>query len=467
MKAYRRPIQRVLIVGCIGFVILLCVALSLQSYFMYSSWFYQVYSDELTHVITAVEGTIDVDDLRMCIETNTESPKFDALQRLVNTYVDDFELSYLYVSIPREDGTMVSVCSSTSAEEFAAGDEDWPINYLITEEYDEESIKPYLRAWESSETSFFESDSGWGKCFTVCRPLFSSDGKKVALLCADAYTADMHREINAYVLRSIVLIVAIGFGFCAILIVWLRRNVTEPVEALERSARSFAEKSHERKDPDLLLFDAPEIHTGNELESLSDAITKMSKDMRDYVKDIITAEQRAESAEAEIEGMSRIAYEDPLTHVKSKAAYELRRALLEQEIEEGTAEFALVMMDLNNLKYVNDTYGHERGNDYIRGACRVACHAFSGSEVYRIGGDEFVIVVQGEDYHRRTELLMMLENHFRLLAADESREPWRRYSAAVGMAEWCEDDEGFEHVFGRADKDMYRNKIQMKGRRPR
>lgn len=465
MTTNRRPIRRVLLLGSTLFVLLLCATMALQSYLMFSSWYYKEYGDELRHIISAVEGTIDVDDLQECVRTRVESPKFHELQQLVNTYVDDFGLTYLYVSIPREEGVMISVCSSTNAEERAAGEDDWPIMYEITEEYDEESIKPYLNAWDASGIYYFESSSGWGTYYTACKPLVASDGEKVALLCADLETRGMHREINSYVLRSIALIAAVGVGFGVLLITWLRRNVTEPVQALEHSARSFAERSHGLKDPELLLFQMPDIHTQNELESLARAITQMSEDMRDYVGDILLAESRAKSAEEQAEGMSRVAYEDPLTHVKSKAAYEVQRDRLESRIADGQAEFAIVMVDLNCLKYVNDTYGHKRGDDYIVGACKLICRTFAASTVCRIGGDEFVVLVEGEDYGRRTELLAVLEERFRQCEADEGREPWERYSAAVGMAEYSPRDASYVKVFNRADNNMYRNKAQAKRQR--
>jgi diguanylate cyclase (GGDEF)-like protein len=273
----------------------------------------------------------------------------------------------------------------------------------------------------------------------------------------------MRREINAYVLRSIALIVAIGFGFCAILIVWLRRNVTEPVEALERSARSFAEKSHERKDPDLLLFDAPEIHTGNELESLSDAITKMSKDMRDYVKDIITAEQRAESAEAEVEGMSRIAYEDPLTHVKSKAAYvELEREL-DGAIAGGEAglAFAMVVCDVNGLKSTNDELGHDAGDKLLYDACQAICQVYAHSPVFRIGGDELLAIAEGVPEDELKEKLSMLDQSLAQYNKDREGHGYADLSLSTGFSAYRPgQDSCFHDVFVRADEDMYRTKVQ-------
>jgi GGDEF domain-containing protein len=54
------------------------------------------------------------------------------------------------------------------------------------------------------------------------------------------------------------------------------------------------------------------------------------------------------------------------------------------------------MFDLNDLKHINDRYGHERGDEYIVNCCRLICQVFKHSPVFRIGGDEFVALLRGE-----------------------------------------------------------------------
>lgn len=464
MGTYKRPMERSLLLSSAVFVVLMCVVLSAQTYITFSSWFYEQYNENLAHTIVHLEHFIDVDDLQECVRTKTPSPKFDELQAFVNGYVDDYDLAYLYLIIPRADGVMVSVCSATSAEERAAGEEDWPLLYENKDYYTPESIKPYLDAWNSDNTSeitYFESDSDWGWCYTACKMLVASDGEKVALLCADLYTDTMHQEINAYVLRNALVSSGIAITFVVLLLLWLRRDVTLPIQKLERSARNFAQRSHGHRDPSLLLFDDPHINTQNEVESLSDAISQMSVDMQEYVQSIMLAEMQAQSARERAEGMSRLAYEDALTHVRSKAAYALMVTKLKEMIAAGQAEFAILMVDLNNLKYVNDTYGHENGDKYLVGACNLMTEYFGDTPVYRTGGDEFVVVLRGEDYRHCSTRLRELQDLFAVTQADETVDPWECYSAACGMAK-LRHNESYEDVFSRADRTMYRNKAKMK-----
>ena len=236
----------------------------------------------------------------------------------------------------------------------------------------------------------------------------------------------MRGGVILQVVLMIVVTLVIGAVFGLIMRLWLRKNVIGPVIELEESTRYFTLKSHDQKDPERLVYFSPDIRTRNELESLSESIRKMTADMKDYVENVLSAETWARRAQEEAKGMSRLAYQDALTHMKSKAAYDAKDAELAQYVATGEAEFAIVMVDLNNLKKINDNYGHENGNHYIIGACKIIGDVYRHSPVYRVGGDEFVVVLQGDDYRNRAELLQQLQK--------ASVWPQRRKIASHGSA---------------------------------
>ena len=92
----------------------------------------------------------------------------------------------------------------------------------------------------------------------------------------------------------------------------------------------------------------------------------------------------------------------------------------------------------------------------------MACDAFKHSPVFRVGGDEFVAILDGADYGKRHELVATLREEY-IQAAAAGTKPWLKYSAAVGMAELASDDMSYDLVFKRADKSMYEQKRKMKG----
>ena len=148
---------------------------------------------------------------------------------------------------------------------------------------------------------------------------------------------------------------------------------------------------------------------------------------------------------------------DALTGVKNRHAYLDAEADMDSRIREGSQPpFAVVMLDVNDLKKVNDTEGHQAGDQYLRDACKVICDTFKHSPVFRVGGDEFAVIAQGEDYGRMDELLAKMEKN----NAEANRSGG--IMIACGMARF-DGDENVAAVLDRADRKMYENKEAMKG----
>ena len=182
----------------------------------------------------------------------------------------------------------------------------------------------------------------------------------------------------------------------------------------------------------------------------------------DYINDITAIRQDKEKAEEEIGEISREAYKDSLTGVGNKSAYNRKVSEIDYELGDTLNEVAIVMMDVNLLKMVNDNYGHAAGDSYLCGCCHSICDIFKHSPVYRVGGDEFVAILLGEDYKNREERLSELRSAFDRTFHDMDVEPWLRYSVSAGMAEYSYQDENIESVFRRADKLMYEDKMSFK-----
>jgi diguanylate cyclase (GGDEF)-like protein len=164
--------------------------------------------------------------------------------------------------------------------------------------------------------------------------------------------------------------------------------------------------------------------------------------------------------------MNDLAYRDPLTGVKSKAAYAEETAKINNSIKLGFDQFGIMMLDINGLKRVNDNYGHEAGNTYIVNCCKLICTIFKHSPVFRIGGDEFIALLIGEDLRNVEKLLSRFDVRMKEIQ-EEATCPEERVSVAAGYAVFDEEkDQTFEDVFKKADEAMYQKKVSMKeGRR--
>ena len=147
---------------------------------------------------------------------------------------------------------------------------------------------------------------------------------------------------------------------------------------------------------------------------------------------------------------------DGLTGVKNKRAFDEAVSIINRQISERIQKpFAAVMFDVNDLKIVNDTKGHQAGDELLRSACRFICETFKHSPVFRIGGDEFTVISQGADREHIDELIALVEEH--------NQEALRSgdFTIACGMSK-LDGDERFEDVFRRADHAMYENKRKLK-----
>ena len=146
-------------------------------------------------------------------------------------------------------------------------------------------------------------------------------------------------------------------------------------------------------------------------------------------------EQRRNLASAEL--MARL---DDLTGIRNKNAFKEHVKMIDKSIKSGNAvsPFGVVMCDVNDLKRMNDTRGHSYGDEVLQGASRMICEVFKHSPVFRIGGDEFVVVLSGSDYKQREKLVKKFK-----LMTEANR---------VSRSD----------VFKRADQKMYKNKSKIK-----
>ena len=169
--------------------------------------------------------------------------------------------------------------------------------------------------------------------------------------------------------------------------------------------------------------------------------------------------RREEAHKQELGSAKQLAYRDSLTGVKNKLAYAGMEDQFDEMIRKGEQEpFAVVVCDVNELKMVNDQYGHKEGDACIQRACAKICGIFSHSPVFRVGGDEFVVLLTGEDYYRRKELMAQISALPRTPSKIRIGE-----TLSSGMAEYRPDQHAsLLSVFEEADKAMYERKQYLK-----
>ena len=176
----------------------------------------------------------------------------------------------------------------------------------------------------------------------------------------------------------------------------------------------------------------------------------------------IDSEKRREKAYRDALGNAmEIANHDPLTSVKNRNSYISTEAEMNDMIyDELNPDFAIAVFDVNGLKKVNDELGHIAGDQFIKSACEIICTTFKHSPVYRVGGDEFVVLLTGGDLHNREALFGKIDS----IMQDHKRA--RLVTVAYGVALFDPaTDKCMKDVFSRADEAMYEQKKLFKAQR--
>ncbi|HCI73732.1 MAG TPA: hypothetical protein DHV42_04230 [Lachnospiraceae bacterium] len=252
----------------------------------------------------------------------------------------------------------------------------------------------------------------------------------------DEINAQWRNLISTILILSAVILIVFVF----ITAVFTRR-ITIPLQRLTDASRELIAGNYD--------VDLP-YNQRDEVGILTEAFRRLTQHLKIYISDL-----------------NGRAYSDALTGIKNKGAFDIFVRKLDDGIRTRGADtsFAMVMLDCNELKEINDTCGHDKGDIYLKNACRMICATFLHSPVFRVGGDEFVVLLQGEDYSRRDELMQAFAEKCEA-ANRENTERWKQVNLSKGIAVFEPGvDENTQAVLARADAKMYEEKRAYKEKR--
>ena len=298
---------------------------------------------------------------------------------------------------------------------------------------------------------YFYEDSDRAMAFVMLR-----NGMKLVL--CDDYANIFNERDNAIILMICLAIIITVL--LAIVAVERVNRITDPLRKITEAVRAVSENNFDVELPPESDDEIGELSKMARLaiENAKSRAEKISSKVREQERKIEKSEKALKQQGEDLVAMKNLAYVDSLTNVKNKHAYDDTVEYLNEMIKNGTAEFAVIMCDLNYLKHINDNLGHTAGDEAIQKTAGILCKAFPLSTVFRIGGDEFAVIPTGLDYSRIDEKLdalnEMLESQRKM--SDNYLE---RISIAFGCAFFdSAKDTSYQEVFERADKIMYEEK---------
>ena len=252
--------------------------------------------------------------------------------------------------------------------------------------------------------------------------------------------AEMNGEWKTLVMEIIVVAIVVMI-LLMLLAMNLTKHITKPLQDLMDAAEQVG---HGNYDFEL------EYNEDDEVGQL----TKTFNELAGHVKEHINS-------------LNKQAYVDSLTKVRNRGAFAEYLDELQKRMDDKdeNLQYASGVFDCDDLKSVNDKYGHEKGDIYLKNASGLICHVFQHSPVFRIGGDEFAVVLQNADYDNRENLIRQFYEETEIINS-RTEEPWNQVHITMGIAAY---DSGIDRAVidtvRRADKDMYENKRKKKAER--
>ncbi|MBQ6343655.1 MAG: diguanylate cyclase [Anaerolineaceae bacterium] len=223
--------------------------------------------------------------------------------------------------------------------------------------------------------------------------------------------------------------------FLVVILLWVNR-ITKPLLELAAASQKMADGDYD------VSLDYTE---DDEVGVLTNSFKQMRYRLQSFINDLNSK-----------------AYQDALTGIKNKGAFLISAERLNEAIRMGKdgnmPEFAAVVFDCNKLKEINDEFGHAMGDIYLRTASSAICKVYSHSPVFRLGGDEFGVLLQNQDYANRDRLLFDFDS-----LADQinsaAEHPWEKVDLSKGMAVFDPANHlSVNDVMDAADAQMYINK---------
>lgn len=253
-----------------------------------------------------------------------------------------------------------------------------------------------------------------------------------------AKASEMNSQMYSIIVIGIVVFIIV-FATTLIFSLRLSRNMIKPLMEIMETTKLYAAGNWDAK---------VSCNSEDEIGELANDITLMANETKEYISKL-----------------KSLAKKDGLTGLRNRNDYLM---YIEECIEENkwaNGKMAVVMMDVNNLKMVNDNLGHEKGDELLQKASSFICRTFSHSPVFRIGGDEFVAIVDGADFDSIDEKMQEFHEHMQKVSSEGDI---MEVCIASGMAKMGIDGDIYDAILKVADKKMYQNKLDIKkGKKPR
>lgn len=391
-------------------------------------------SSRMLDISNTAAGMIDGDKLEKLTKDDIGSDDYNEQLSILRAFQKNIELEYIYgIHIDGNDKFSFTI----DPEEVSPGEFGEEIECT-------EALKKAAHGTASADER--SHTDRWGTFYSAYSPVYNSNNEIVGIIGVD-FSAQWYDERIRQQIIAVVAVCAastvIGILMAVLLSSKLRKRFMALYEEMNSLSNDFdnlnrlIETDSDDNNKPKKSGDNSAPRKNDEINELGRRIHQLQYDLQHYLTYIHSQ-----------------AYTDTMTGANNKSAYLNKVKEVEQHIEDGKAEFAVVVFDLNGLKRINDNYGHETGDEYIVGAAGIIKSVFGTSNIYRIGGDEFIAILENTTMKR---IALFFENFDRLVWDYNKKSSLPvKLTVAKGASVFASDtDTSYNQVFKRADNAMY------------
>ena len=374
---------------------------------------------------------INGDVLESASADNMDSPECREIYETLTYFQDNIELEYIYCIREVAEGSFVFSIDPTVDDPGEFGE---PI--VCTE--------ALMKASDGVAAVDEEPyEDKWGRFYSSYSPVFDSEGNVAGIVAVD-FSADWYdKQITGLVTITAVVII-IAFAISVGIIMFIATKYRKRFNTISKDMRKLSDDVETLvKEVSIDSYWYEETHKTGKEKTSNDEIEVISIKLRSL----------HDRLEEQIDYVRSLAFVDALTGLENRNSYMEQIKVIEENISSGKASFTVVVCDVNQLKIINDDYGHEEGDKVLTLISRTIQELFSSEKIYRIGGDEFVIIGKDPDYSGR---ISDLKTKIKSLRSEIDDLP---ASVSAGFSVFDkEKDKEYSNVFNRADKLMYEDK---------
>ncbi|MBQ3791066.1 MAG: diguanylate cyclase [Lachnospiraceae bacterium] len=402
-----------------------------------------VIRSRMMDISSSAADLVDGDVLGRLRKEDEDTPEYQETLQILKVFQDNIALEYIYGIRDMGDGTYTFTVDPAVEDpgEFGA-----PV--AVTD--------ALVRAFTGVDTVDEEPYAdAWGHFYSAYSPVFDSEGKVAGVIAVDFsaawYDGQVRKSILTVVVGCVLSLVA-GLAIMLVLTGRMRRRfrtIYSDLNTLSGEIESLNAKVSDQEIGGIGLSGPEENAMKNAGEYID--IGLLAEKIR-IIQDQLHAYISFLRSQATI---------DKMTGVNNKAAYMKVEEDLDRQILEADPEFTIGVFDVNGLKNINDNYGHAIGDRVIIDAANVIRHVFGGKNTFRVGGDEFIVVLNGAVKPRALEQLAENMEEELLRFNRQERSYPTDLAISAGFASYSRGkDQNYLSVFRRADEAMYRNKAE-------